>query len=74
MGRPRAYRWLAVLPTLGILGGVPFANRVHRYVLGLPFLLIWIVAWVIATSVLMAVIGALDRRRDAAESRDHPRS
>jgi hypothetical protein len=70
MGRSRAYRWLAALPAIGILGGVPFANHVHRYVLGLPFLLVWIVAWVITTSILMAVIGALDRRRDAPSRRD----
>ena len=58
----RLYRWLAVLPAIGILGGVPFANHVHRYVLGLPFLLAWIVAWVLLTSLIMTVIGALDRR------------
>ena len=55
----RPYRWLAVLPTLGLLGGVPFANRVRPYVLGLPFLLAWIVAWVVATSLIMALIFAL---------------
>jgi hypothetical protein len=77
MTRPRPYRWLAVLPALGILIGVPFANRVHAYVLGLPFLLFWIVAWVVITSGLMAVIESLDRRRDAeergaAQERDRP--
>lgn len=61
----RAYRWLAVLPTVGLLGGIPFANRVHPYVLGLPFLLAWIVAWVVATSAIMALIYTLDRARDA---------
>ena len=58
-----AYRWLAVLPTVGLLGGVPFANRVHPYVLGLPFLLFWIVLWVVLTSITMGVILALDRQR-----------
>lgn len=62
----RPYRWLAVLPTLGLLGGVPFANRVRPYVLGLPFLLAWIVAWVVATSLIMALIFALDQVRDRA--------
>lgn len=61
----RAYRWLAVLPTLGMLGGLPFANRVRPYVLGLPFLLAWIVAWVIVTSGIMLVIYILDSKRDA---------
>ncbi len=61
------YRWLGALPTIGMLGGIPFVNRVEPYVLGLPLLLAWIVGWVIATSVVMAIILVLDRKR-AAES------
>ena len=68
MNRTRPYRWLALLPMLGILVGIPFANRVHVYVMGLPFLLFWIVAWVVITSALMAVIESLDRRRDAEDA------
>ena len=67
--RVPAYRWLALLPAIGLLGGVPFANRVHPYVLGLPFLLFWIVAWVVATSALLGVVYLLDRARDEAERR-----
>lgn len=62
----RRYRWLAVIPTLGMLGGIPFANRVRPYVFGLPFLLAWIVIWVIVTSAIMALIFALDNARDSA--------
>lgn len=66
----RAYRWLAVLPAIGMLGGISLANRVEPYVLGLPFLLFWIVAWVLITSGVMGLIYALDRTaaRAAAES------
>ena len=70
MNRARPYRWLAALPAAGLLIGVPFANRVHAYVLGLPFLLFWIVAWVLITAALLACVEALDRRRDAAGSRE----
>ena len=70
MNRARPYRWLAALPAAGLLIGVPFANRVHAYVLGLPFLLFWIVAWVLLTSALLACVEALDRRHDAARSHD----
>jgi hypothetical protein len=59
--RAPPYRWLALLPTVGLLGGVPFANRVHPFVLGLPFLLFYIVAWVVATSALVGVVWSLDR-------------
>ena len=40
--RGRAYRWLAAIPAVGIIVGVPIANRIHLYVFGLPFLLAWI--------------------------------
>ena len=53
-------RWLAALPFLGILVGVAFVNRVEPYVLGMPFVLAWIVGWVVAGSALMAVVYALD--------------
>lgn len=65
----RWHRWLAVVPAIGMLGGIPFANRVEPYVLGLPFLLFWVVAWVVATSAILAVIYALDRRCDRARER-----
>ena len=62
MRRGTLHRWLAVVPALLILVGVPFANRVHRLVMGLPFLLLWIVGCVVLTSVVMAVVGSLDAR------------
>lgn len=58
----RGYHLLALIPALGLLGGVPLLNRVEPYVLGLPFLLFWIVAWVVATSGIMTIIWLLDRR------------
>ena len=64
-GSARPYRWLAALPALGVLCGVPLANRVRPFVLGLPFLLFWILACVLLTSAVMAAVYALDRRRDA---------
>jgi hypothetical protein len=56
----KGIRWLMVLPFLGILGGISFANKVTPYVLGMPFILFWIVAWVILTSVIMAVVYRFD--------------
>ena len=49
-----------------MLGGVPFANRVHPFVFGLPFLLAWIVLWVVVTSLVMALIFVLDTAADNA--------
>ena len=72
--RARPYRWLALLPTGGLLIGVPALNGVHRSVMGLPLLLVWIVGCVLSTSVVMAVIGALDRRHERGAERGAPPS
>ena len=60
---------LGMLPFLGILGGVIFANRVEPFVLGMPFILFWIVLCVVLTSVIMAIIYQLDpaNKEDEAE-------
>jgi hypothetical protein len=60
----RPHRWLAALPAVLMLGGVPFANRVEPYVLGVPFLLAWIVGCVVLTSPVMALVHWLDGRAD----------
>lgn len=54
---------LTALPFIGLLGGVFFANRTTPYVLGLPFLVFYVTAWLPVTSVVMVTIGWLDRRR-----------
>ena len=58
-------RWslgLALLPVLGLTVGIPFANRLEPRVFGLPFLLAWIVGWILLTPLIMAVVHRLDRR------------
>ncbi|WP_411282312.1 DUF3311 domain-containing protein [Gemmatimonas sp.] len=58
----KPYRLLALVPAVAILGAPWFANRVEPRILGMPFLLGWIVFWVLMSSVTMAIIGALDDR------------
>ena len=60
----RAHHWLGLLPTVGMLGGILFANRVRPLVLGVPFLFFWIAAWVVGTSLIMWVILRLDRAHE----------
>jgi hypothetical protein len=55
---------LSALPFAGVLVGIFFVNTVDPYVLGLPFALFWLVLWVVLTAAIMAIVGALDRRRD----------
>ncbi|MFP3388086.1 DUF3311 domain-containing protein [Brevibacillus sp. SIMBA_040] len=56
----KARDWLGGVPFLGMLGGIPFVNQVEPYVMGMPFVLFWIVLWVVLTSVFMVVLNKLD--------------
>ena len=56
----RSIRWLAVVPFLALLVGPFFVNRATPLILGLPFLLAWIVVWILITSLIMLVIYAVD--------------
>lgn len=59
---------LALLPFLGILGGISFANKVTPYIMGMPFILFWIVMWVVLTSGIMAIIFKLDPANKEGEN------
>jgi hypothetical protein len=64
----RSVRALALLPFLALLVGPFFVNRVTPYVFGMPFLLAWLVAWILLTAAIMAVIFRLDpANRDESE-------
>ncbi|MGZ4160763.1 MAG: DUF3311 domain-containing protein [Neobacillus sp.] len=51
---------LALIPFIGLLGGIPFANKVTPYVFGMPFILFYIVLWVVLTSGIMTVVYKID--------------
>ncbi len=52
--------WLAILPFIGMFAGPIFHNSVTPFILGMPFILAWIVIWVLMSSVVMAVIYRFD--------------
>jgi len=52
---------LAVLPAAALTAAIPFVNRVEPRVLGAPFLLVWIIAWVFLTPAFLWTIGRLER-------------
>jgi hypothetical protein len=62
----RAYHWLAALPGVAMLAGVAFFGRARPLVLGLPFLLFWILVCVLATAAIMALIYRADEAADRA--------
>lgn len=60
---------LLALPFIGLLLGIPFANKVTPYLFGMPFILAYVVMWALLTSVLMAIVYVLDKenKREEAE-------
>ncbi|MBR0798494.1 DUF3311 domain-containing protein [Bradyrhizobium jicamae] len=56
----RSIRWLAIVPFLALLVGPFFVNEATPLIFGLPVLLAWIVAWILISSLIMAVIYASD--------------
>ncbi len=56
----RVVRWLALLPPLAVIVGPFFVNWVRPFVFGFPFLLAWLIAGVVLTSAVMAVIFYFD--------------
>jgi len=45
----------AIVPVLALTVGVVFANHLEPRILGLPFVLAWIVIWVLLTPAFMWV-------------------
>ena len=53
-------RLLSLVPFVGLLAGIGFANRVEPRILGMPFLLAWVVGWLFISVAVMAVVYRLD--------------
>lgn len=63
----------ALVPATALVAGLPFVNRLEPLVLGLPFLLFWILAWVLATPLFLgAAYALLHAARDAATRGERP--
>ncbi|MFC7392223.1 DUF3311 domain-containing protein [Scopulibacillus cellulosilyticus] len=52
--------FLSFIPFIGMLGFLPLVNKVEPFVLGMPFIMFWIVLWVVLTSVTILIIFKLD--------------
>ena len=51
---------LSIIPFIGVLVCIPFVNQVKPYVFGMPFVLFWMVMWVVLTSVILAIVYKID--------------
>ena len=53
---------LAAFPFTALTLAVPLVNRVEPRIFGVPFLLAWLVFWVIATPFFLWGVGRLEER------------
>ncbi|MFP7492440.1 DUF3311 domain-containing protein [Terribacillus saccharophilus] len=60
---------LTVIPFIGMLGFLPFVNKVEPFVLGMPFVMFWVVLWTVLTSVVLAIMYKLDPRNKEDEEK-----
>ena len=56
---------LGSIPFLMLVFALPFVNRLEPVILGMPFLLFWIMAWVIMTPVILFLAYRLERKTKA---------
>jgi hypothetical protein len=56
------------LPTIAIALMVPLLDRVHRTILGMPFILAWLFAWYVLTTLCLAACWFLHDRTAPDES------
>lgn len=61
---------LAFIPFVAMCFTVPLWDRVDPMVFGLPFNLFWLIAWVVLSSVCLAIAC---RRESARDRPDEPR-
>ena len=47
---------LAAIPIAMLTVGIPFANRIEPRVFGLPFLLAWIIVWILLTPLFLTLV------------------
>jgi len=54
---------LAAIPIVMLTFAIPFVNRLEPRILGLPFLMAWILAWVLLTPVFLYSISRIQGDR-----------
>lgn len=64
------FRYLAIIPPVGLLLGPLLHNDVHPFILGMPFILGWISVWLLLTTPVMALVYFLDPENHGPEEHE----
>jgi hypothetical protein len=61
---------LGAVPFVTLVFMLPFVNRIEPIVLGLPFLLFWILTWVMLTPFILLAAYLLEKKHNLPEEED----
>lgn len=61
---------LGAVPFLTLVLALPLVNRERPVILGLPFLLFWILAWVVLTPVFLYAAYRLEKKHNPPDEGD----
>lgn len=58
---------MAAIPFIMLVFALPLVNRIHPIILGFPFILFWILSWVILTPFILFIAYVLEKRHNIPE-------
>lgn len=67
MGKKVFYFILIAVPYIVMLGAIPFVNRIHPIIFGLPFLHFWILIGMIISPISTYIIYRLQKSEGSIE-------
>ena len=61
---------LGCIPFITLVFMLPLANRIEPVIFGLPFLLFWIVVWIVLTPLILLAAYLVERKFNAREEEE----
>jgi hypothetical protein len=61
---------VATIPFITLVFALPLVNRVEPVILGFPFILFWIVVWVILTPAILFAAYMLEKKFNVPDEED----
>jgi hypothetical protein len=61
---------LGAIPFVTLVFALPLVNRIEPVILGLPFLLFWILAWVVLTPPILLLAYHIEKKFNPPEEGD----
>jgi hypothetical protein len=68
--RPKSVLVLGIVPFLALVFALPFVNRIEPVILGLPFILFWILFWVAVTPLILGAAYRIERKSESQKEGD----